>query len=154
MRRHRLLTALCILSLAAPIYAMDVETPLDDPVQRVLYEELVAEVRCLVCQNQTIADSSAPLAADLRREIRERVAQGQSEAQIKDFLTDRYGDFVLYRPPYGGPSAILWVAPGLLLLLGMIVLWKIIRRRSVLPVTTEAQDTIVPSTDQETLPGD
>jgi len=154
MTRHRLLTALCILSLAAPIYAMDVEAPLDDPVQRVLYEELVAEVRCLVCQNQTIADSSAPLAADLRREIRERVAQGQSETQIKDFLTDRYGDFVLYRPPYGGPSTILWVAPGLLLLLGMIVLWKIIRRRSVLPVTTEAQDAIVPSADQETLPGD
>jgi cytochrome c-type biogenesis protein CcmH len=154
MSGHRFLSALCMLSLTAPIYAMDAEAPLDDPVQRVLYEELIAEVRCLVCQNQTIADSSAPLAADLRREIRERVTQGQSEAQIKNFLTDRYGDFVLYRPPYGGPSAILWIAPGLLLLIGMIVLWKIIRRRSVLPVTTEAQDAIAPSADQKTSPGD
>jgi len=154
MRRHRLLPALCLLSLAASIYALDAEAPLEDPVQQVLYEKLVEEVRCLVCQNQTIADSSAPLAADLRREIRERVAQGQSETQIKDFLTDRYGDFVLYRPPYGGPSAILWVAPGLLLVLGMIVLWKIVRRRSVLPVTTEAQDAIPPSADQEPLPRD
>jgi cytochrome c-type biogenesis protein CcmH len=126
-----------------PVPAMDADEPLPDPDQQALYERLTTEVRCLVCQNQTIADSNAPLAADLRREIREKVANGQSEAQIKIFLTDRYGDFVLYRPRFGGPSLLLWLAPGLLLLVGLVVLWKIIRRRSTLPVTSEAEDAIV-----------
>ena len=126
-----------------PVPGMDVDEPLADPDQQALYERLTTEVRCLVCQNQTIADSNAPLAADLRREIREKVANGQSEAEIKIFLTDRYGDFVLYRPRFGGPSLLLWLAPGLLLLFGMVVLWKIIRRRSTLPVTSEVEDAIV-----------
>lgn len=126
-----------------PVPGMDVDEPLADPDQQALYERLTTEVRCLVCQNQTIADSNAPLAADLRREIREKVANGQSEAEIKIFLTDRYGDFVLYRPRFGGPSLLLWLAPGLLLLIGMVVLWKIIRRRSTLPVTSEVEDAIV-----------
>ena len=122
---------------------LDVEEPLADPDQQALYEKLTIEVRCLVCQNQTIADSDAPLAADLRREIREKVSAGQSEAEIKKFLTDRYGDFVLYRPRFGGPSLLLWLAPGLLLLIGMTVLWNIIRRRADLPVTSEDDDMIV-----------
>jgi len=154
MRSHGLLLVLGLLSLASSVYAFDAEAPLEDPAQRALYEQLTEEVRCLVCQNQTIADSSAPLAEDLRREIRKRVMQGQNEAQIKDFLTARYGDFVLYRPRYGGPSAVLWIAPGLMVLIGMIVLWKIVRRRSVLPVTTEAQDAIVPADRQEPLQRD
>ena len=126
-----------------PVLGMDADEPLADPDQQALYERLTNEVRCLVCQNQTIADSNAPLAADLRREIREKVANGQSEAEIKIFLTDRYGDFVLYRPRFGGPSLLLWLAPGLLLLIGTVVLWKIIRRRSTLPVTSEVEDAIV-----------
>jgi len=154
MRSHGLLLVLGLLNLASSVYAFDAEAPLEDPAQRALYEQLTEEVRCLVCQNQTIADSSAPLAEDLRREIRKRVMQGQNEAQIKDFLTARYGDFVLYRPRYGGPSAVLWIAPGLMVLIGMIVLWKIVRRRSVLPVTTEAQDAIVPADRQEPLQRD
>jgi cytochrome c-type biogenesis protein CcmH len=154
MRSHGLSLVLGLLTLASSVYAFDAEAPLDDPAQRALYEQLTEEVRCLVCQNQTIADSSAPLAEDLRREIRKRVTQGQNEAQIKDFLTARYGDFVLYRPRYGGPSAVLWIAPGLMVLIGMIVLWKIVRRRSVLPVTTEAQDAIVPADRQEPLQRD
>jgi len=126
-----------------PILGMDVDEPLADPAQRALYERLTTEVRCLVCQNQTIADSNARLAADLRREIREKVSSGQSESEIKEFLTDRYGDFVLYRPRFSGPSLLLWLAPGLLLFIGIAALWKIIRRRSGLPVTTEADDAIV-----------
>lgn len=126
-----------------PVLGMDVDEPLADPDQQALYERLTTEVRCLVCQNQTIADSDAPLAADLRREIREKVSNGQSEAEIKTFLTDRYGDFVLYRPRFGGPSLILWLAPGLLLLIGIAVIWKIIRRRSTLPVTSDVDDAIV-----------
>jgi cytochrome c-type biogenesis protein CcmH len=140
----RALAVLTGLSLQiSPVLGLDVEERLADPDQQALYEKLTIEVRCLVCQNQTIADSDAPLAADLRREIREKVSAGQSEAEIKKFLTDRYGDFVLYRPRFGGPSLLLWLAPGLLLLIGMAVLWNIIRRRADLPVTSEDDDMIV-----------
>ena len=141
----RLLAGILLAGLLLPILpvlGMDTEEPLADPDQQALYERLTNEVRCLVCQNQTIADSNAPLAADLRREIRKKVSDGQTEAEIKIFLTDRYGDFVLYRPRFGGPSLILWLAPGLLLLFGIVVLWKIIRRRSTLPVTSEVDDAI------------
>jgi cytochrome c-type biogenesis protein CcmH len=113
---------------------------LADPAKQALYEQLVNEVRCLVCQNQTVADSNAPLAADLRREIHRMVESGQSEAEIKTFLTDRYGDFVLYRPRFAGASSLLWIAPGVLAVIGCLVLWRILRRRTKLPVTTETQD--------------
>lgn len=126
-------------------FGLAAEKPLADPAQQALYERLTNEVRCLVCQNQTIADSNAPLAADLRREIRQKVLDGQSESEIKVFLTDRYGDFVLYRPRLGGPSLLLWLAPAVLLLFGIGVLWKIIRRRATLPVSSEAEDAIVDS---------
>ena len=132
-----------LLLAAAQVYGIDVDEPLSDPAQQVLYDRLTVEVRCLVCQNQTIADSNAPLAADLRREIRNKVSMGQSEAEIKTFLTERYGDFVLYRPRFGGPSALLWLAPGLLLIIGAALLWRIIQRRSGLPVTSDADDAIV-----------
>jgi cytochrome c-type biogenesis protein CcmH len=122
--------------------AFDADAPLDNPEQAALYERLTDEVRCLVCQNQTIGDSSAPLAADLRREIREQVAAGRSETEIKNFLSDRYGDFVLYRPRYSGRTAILWIAPGLLLVGGCYVLWRIIRRRTSLPVPSEEDDAL------------
>ena len=114
-----------------------IREPLDNPEQQALYERLTEEVRCLVCQNQTIGDSNAPLAADLRREVWEMVADGQSEQQIKIFLTDRYGDFVLYKPRYGGPAALLWLAPLLLLIVGGFTMWRIVRRRSALPVNLD-----------------
>jgi cytochrome c-type biogenesis protein CcmH/NrfF len=74
---------------------------------------------------------------DLRREVWEMVAAGQSEQQIKTFLTDRYGDFVLYKPRYGGPAALLWLAPGLLLFFGGIAMWRIVRRRAAMPVNLD-----------------
>lgn len=117
--------------------AMDVDAPLADPAQQETYERLIHEVRCLVCMNQTIADSSAPLAADLRKEVRELVAAGQSEDQVKTFLLDRYGDFVLYRPRFTLETALLWLAPGLLLVLGGFALLRIVRRRVALPVPPE-----------------
>ncbi len=143
MKSRALAVLTGLLLQISPVLGLDVAEPLTDPDQQALYERLTIEVRCLVCQNQTIADSDAPLAADLRREIREKVSAGQSEAEIKKFLTDRYGDFVLYRPRFGGPSLLLWLAPGLLLLIGMAVLWNIIRRRADLPVTSEDDDMIV-----------
>ncbi len=140
----RLLCALFIFLIVTSAMAIDPDAPIADPKKRALYEQLTDEVRCLVCQNQTIADSTAPLAADLRQEIRGMVEAGQSENEIKTFLTDRYGDFVLYKPRYGGPTALLWLAPGLLLLLGAIWLWRIIARRATLPVSSESEDALEP----------
>jgi len=145
------LLVLVVLSLCASAgLALDIHEPLPDPERQALYERLTQEVRCLVCQNQTIGNSSAPLAADLRREIWEKVAAGQSEQEIKTFLTDRYGDFVLYKPRYGGPAVILWLAPGVLLLFGALVLWRVIRRRAALPVEPDNESSRPESTGDTT----
>jgi cytochrome c-type biogenesis protein CcmH len=131
-----LLTALLLLA-NLPARAIAPEEALADPAQQAAYEHLTNEVRCLVCQNQTIADSTAPLAVDLRREIRRMLEAGQSEEQIKTFLLERYGDFVLYRPRWQTNTAMLWLAPGLLLLIGAAALWRIISRRTALPIPAE-----------------
>lgn len=89
---------------------------------------LTSELRCLVCQNESLADSHAPLAEDLKREIRARMAAGDSDAQILEFLVQRYGDFVTYRPPLDARTGLLWVGPLLLLALGAGVLWRQSRR--------------------------
>jgi len=120
--------------------AMDADPALSDPAKQEMYKRLTSEVRCLVCQNQTIGDSSAPLAADLRHEIREMIEAGKSEAEIKTFLLDRYGDFVLYRPRFMPTTALLWLAPVLLLLIGGLGLARIIRRRAALPVPTDEEN--------------
>ena len=119
---------------------MDAESKLPDPAQQEIYDRLTHEVRCLVCQNQTIADSSAPLASDLRREIREMIAAGRSEAEVKTFLLDRYGDFVLYKPRFITSTALLWLAPLLLLLVGGFGLRRIIQRRADLPVPADDEE--------------
>jgi cytochrome c-type biogenesis protein CcmH len=129
---------LCIAALST--WAIGTDETLADPAQQMVYEHLTNEVRCLVCQNQTIADSTAPLAIDLRREIRQMIEAGQSEEEIKTFLLDRYGDFVLYRPRWQANTILLWLAPGLLLLIGGTGLWRIIRRRAALPVPTDDSD--------------
>ncbi len=90
---------------------------------------LAAELRCLVCQNQTIADSNAPLAEDLRNQVRERMRQGSSDSEIIDFMVARYGDFVLYRPPVKATTLLLWFGPLLLVVAGLLVLLRRLRRR-------------------------
>jgi cytochrome c-type biogenesis protein CcmH len=121
---------------------MDPEPPLDDPARQAVYERLTREVRCLVCQNQTIADSTAPLAADLRREIRGLVEQGKGEEEVKDFLLARYGDFVLYRPRLRPATVALWAAPAALLVFGGFALWRTVQRRSALPVEADDEGTV------------
>jgi cytochrome c-type biogenesis protein CcmH len=138
LRSHLLL--LVLLMAPGLAVAMDADPPLADPVQQAAYQRLTSEVRCLVCQNQTIADSTAPLAADLRREIREMLEAGRSEAEVKTFLLDRYGDFVLYRPRFMPTTALLWLAPALLLLVGVFALRRIIQRRAGLPLPTDEDD--------------
>lgn len=101
-----------------------------DPALEARMVRIASELRCLVCQNQTIADSDAALAVDLRRETRTLLRQGKSDGEIIDYMTARYGDFVLYRPPLKATTALLWFGPAALLLGGAGVLILVLRRRS------------------------
>ena len=101
-----------------------------DPVAEKRLQALSAELRCLVCQNQTIADSNAELAQDLRHEIRGMIAGGKSDKEIIDFMVARYGDFVLYRPPVKGITMLLWGGPIALMLLGVFALQRYLRQRA------------------------
>src|ERR1035438_9936774 len=100
-----------------------------DPVLEARMTRITSELRCLVCQNQTIADSNAELAADLRRQTREMLKQGKSDREVIDYMTARYGDFVLYRPPLRLTTMLLWFGPALMLAIGALVLVVVVRRR-------------------------
>jgi cytochrome c-type biogenesis protein CcmH len=102
----------------------------EDPVLEARMLRIAAELRCLVCQNQTIADSHSGLATDLRNQVREMLQRGQSEQQIIDFMTQRYGDFVLYRPPFKATTVLLWAGPGVMAVAGLSILFVVLRRRS------------------------
>ncbi len=100
-----------------------------DPALEQRVTALTSELRCLVCQNQTIADSNAGLAVDLRNEVREKMKQGMSDREIIDFMVERYGDFVLYRPPFKATTLLLWLGPLILLATGLATLFFRLRRR-------------------------
>ena len=116
-----------VFSAYACAQAEEVAKP--DPVVEARLKALGEELRCLVCQNQTIADSNAPLALDLRNQIRTQIAQGRSDTQIRDYMVERYGDFVLYRPPFKATTALLWIGPFALVLLGAGIFLVLVRRR-------------------------
>ena len=101
-----------------------------DPALEARMLAITGELRCLVCQNQTIADSHADLAVDLRQEVREMLQHGQTPEQIRRYMTDRYGDFILYRPPLKATTAVLWLGPALLLAIAFAALAVVIRRRA------------------------
>ena len=122
-----------LVACAVPALAIDYERAFDDPALQARYEQIGRELRCLVCQNQTIADSNADLAVDLRNQVRDMLVKGDTPQQITDYMTARYGDFVLYRPPVRSTTALLWYGPAALLVLGVVVLLVIIRRRNRLP---------------------
>jgi len=102
-----------------------------DPLLDKRVAALADELRCLVCQNQTLAESNAPLAVDLRNQIREQLAKGASEGEVREFMVARYGDFVLYKPPFKASTAALWLGPFILLSLGLWVLLRVATRRRV-----------------------
>ncbi len=140
-RRNRpMKRALCLLAIAFACAASAQQEPLrfDDPDNEQRFVQLTEELRCLVCQNQNLADSDAPLAHDLRQEIFEMMQAGRTDDEIKTFLVERYGDFVLYRPPMKGNTLMLWAMPGLLLLLGAVALTLAVRRRSRLTATADS----------------
>ncbi|MFC1689780.1 cytochrome c-type biogenesis protein [Pseudomonadota bacterium] len=129
MTLKNILLALALGLIAAATHAAD---PLvfNDPAMEERYNDLTVELRCLVCQNQNLADSDAPLAQDLRKEIYEMMMSGQDNEQIKTFMVERYGDFVLYRPAVGGNTLLLWLMPGILLGIGAIAVFFTVRNRN------------------------
>jgi cytochrome c-type biogenesis protein CcmH len=127
----RIAAALCFLAwlALAPAHAVLPDEVMSDPVKEARARDLSRELRCMVCQNQSIDDSEAPLARDLRLLVRERIAAGDSDTQVIDFLVARYGEFVLLKPRFERQTLALWLIPPFLLIAGGITLWLHIRRR-------------------------
>ena len=136
-----------LLLTGAPASAKDAPSAALNPEIEARMMVLAAELRCLVCQNQSIADSHAGLAEDLRQQIREMLAKGMTEDQINHYMTDRYGDFVLYRPPFKASTWVLWVGPGVLMVGALTALVLVLRRRQRL-----GADAFDPDIAEEELP--
>jgi cytochrome c-type biogenesis protein CcmH len=124
------LAALALVAASLAACARDAPPEAADPALEARMVRITSELRCLVCQNQTIADSNAALAVDLRRETRELLKEGKSDAEVVAYMTARYGDFVLYRPPLRATTLLLWFGPALLLAIGATVLVVVLRKRS------------------------
>lgn len=130
----RVLVVIASLLVTVSVFAIDAGKAFDDPEMQARYEKLIAEVRCVTCQNQSIKDSNAFIAADLRREIQRLMSEGKSDDEIADFLVTRYGDFVLYRPRMAGKTMLLWIAPFALILFAVFALVRVVRHRMTLPI--------------------
>ena len=124
---------LCLSLFLSVASANEAAPAVADPVLEARMLTITTELRCLVCQNQTIADSHADLAVDLRQQVRELLQKGMTDKQITEYMTDRYGDFVLYRPPFKSTTLLLWIGPGVLLVLGLLGLVLMLLRRSRMP---------------------
>jgi cytochrome c-type biogenesis protein CcmH len=138
MRRLFLLLA-CSLA-AGSGWSIDTDEAFDDPALNDRYRAMIREVRCVKCQNQNIADSNAPIASDLRREIRRLMDEGATDQEITDFLVARYGDFVLYRPPLKPTTWVLWGAPFLLLAGGTVVFARVLKARLAQPIEDDDEE--------------
>jgi cytochrome c-type biogenesis protein CcmH len=117
--------------------ALDAYGQLQDPALQARFEYITAQLRCLVCQNESIADSNVELASDLRRQVREMLLAGQSDDAIFKFMTDRYGEFVRFNPPLEAKTLFIWGAPFVMLLLGVLIVYRIVRQRSRMPLDDE-----------------
>ena len=129
--------ALCLLG-GVSARALDANGQLEDASLQARFESIAKDLRCLVCQNESIADSNVELASDLRRQVREMLVAGKSDAEIFDFMTDRYGEFVRFNPPVDRKTALIWGAPFIVLLLGVVIIVRIVRGRSRMPLDDEA----------------
>lgn len=124
-------------ALDAGSQALDANGQLQDPGLQARFERIVKDLRCLVCQNESIADSNVELASDLRRQVREMLVAGKSDDEIFDFMTDRYGEFVRFNPPVDRKTVLIWGAPFIVLLLGVVIIIRIVRGRSRMPLDDE-----------------
>src|SRR5215472_14377751 len=135
--KRQLLAAAAALVVAGAAWAVD-PTQLPDPRLQARYVALTHELRCMQCQNEALADSPVELAADLRREVRDQLLAGKSDDDIRAWMSARYGDFILFRPRYSLRNAWLWGAPAVLLLIGALVCWRVVRSRiTLLPADHE-----------------
>lgn len=140
-RNFRKLISCIGLALCIHIAYADEATPLAaDPVLEQRLISISEEMRCLVCQNESLAGSRSELAQDLRREIRDLIRQGKSDAEIRTFMVDRYGDFILYRPPVKPTTWLLWIGPFALMIAGIVALLMYLRRRNSQVITTSLSD--------------
>ncbi|OYW33913.1 MAG: cytochrome C biogenesis protein [Methyloversatilis sp. 12-65-5] len=130
MRRLMVLLAALMLPFSV-LHAEEAKPLADDPAVEARVQHLGEELRCLVCQNQNIADSHADLAMDLKKQVREQIAAGRTDREILDYMVERYGDFVLYRPPLKATTVLLWTGPFVLLLVVVLLLARRLRRRTV-----------------------
>lgn len=135
---------LVFLCAAAPALAIDSGEPFEDPVLQARYDNLINQLRCMVCMNQSIADSNAELAENLRAQVRELLEQGRSDEEIIAYMTERYGDFVLYKPPVQANTWLLWGGPFLLLAGAFLALAVALRRRARLPDADREDDEATP----------
>jgi cytochrome c-type biogenesis protein CcmH len=122
---------------AALTHALDANGQLEDPVLQTRFERITKDLRCLVCQNESIADSNVELAGDLRRQVQEMLIAGKSDEAIFDFMTERYGDFVRFNPPLEPKTLLIWGAPFAVLVLGIGIIFRVVRRRSRMPLDDE-----------------
>jgi cytochrome c-type biogenesis protein CcmH len=129
-----MLLALLTVMFALRGGAVDVNGQLENPALQTRFESIAKELRCLVCQNESIADSNADLAVDLRQQVREMLVAGKSDDDIFKYMTDRYGDFVRFAPPLGPKTYLIWGAPFIALLLGVVIIVRIVRQRSRMPL--------------------
>jgi cytochrome c-type biogenesis protein CcmH len=133
----RTMAVIAALSWATQVMAVDNTPPLPDPAMQQRYLGLINEFRCMQCQNETLADSSVGLAADLRLEIHELILAGKSDEQIRDYLVARYGEFILFKPRFNVRTFWLWAAPGVLLLAGLGIAVRVLRQRARLPIADD-----------------
>jgi cytochrome c-type biogenesis protein CcmH len=145
MKLLRSLFVIAALMSVAPAYAVQPDEVLADPALETRARALSKELRCLVCQNQSIDDSAAPLARDLRLLVRERLTDGDSDQQVLDFLVARYGEFVLLKPRFAWHTALLWLGPPVALIGGALVLLVMARRRSSSDGATAEQSALTPA---------
>lgn len=133
MKRNTCLSLLAMLLWLPAAFAIDSAPAFADPAMQSRYDSLIRELRCVQCRSQSIADSNVFLAADLRRQVREQMAAGKSDQEILRYMTDRYGEYILYTPPVAPRTLLLWAAPVLLVLIGAVVAGVVIVRKSRLP---------------------
>ncbi len=124
MKRLSVIFCFILALLISPLASANSSYPLETPKQEAQFNHLLKDLRCLVCQNQDLADSNAQLAKDLRQQVYQLVKDGKSDTEVRDYLTYRYGDFILFNPPVKTVTYLLWFGPFLFLFLGVIIFWK------------------------------
>jgi cytochrome c-type biogenesis protein CcmH len=140
----RMVAAAILVLMCLPVTAADLNPPLSSPAKQQLYDDLTHQLRCLQCQSETVAETPAKFAVDIRRQVREMVEAGSSEADVRHYMVQRYGELILLKPLFNMANAWLWLAPGAFVLGGICIAWRILRqRRDMLASdTTEVADEV------------